>query len=108
MKTKNDLSFQEASLDYEAMIRCAKIAVYEVQGNLEDYNKQLHEALSKGDTTRLKLLPEWMEREVGKLSVCGETLASLLGGLDRAHITIVNRSITAEAQQYLDSEKEAE
>ena len=108
MKTKNDLSFQEALLDYEAMVRCAKIAVYEVQGNIEDYNKQLHEALSKDNITQLRLLPEWIEREVGKLAVCAETLASLLGGLDRAHVTIVNRSITAEAQQYLDSEKEAE
>jgi len=107
MKTKNDLSFQEASLDYEAMVRCAKIAVYEVQGNLEDYNKRLHEAFAENDTSLLKLIPEWMEREVGKLAVCAETLATLVGGLDRAHVNIVNRNITAEAQIYLDSEKEA-
>ena len=103
MKTKNDLSFQEATLDYEAMVRCARIAVYEVQGNIEDYNKKLHKALAEGDTTLLKLVPEWMEREMGKLVVCAETLASLIGGLDRAHVTIVNRNITAEAQDYLDS-----
>lgn len=105
MKTKNDLSFQEASLDYDALLQCAKIATYEVQGRLEDYNKQLHEAFSNSDTSLLKLIPEWMEREVGKLVICAETLAVLIGGMDRAHVTIINRTITPEAQEYLDSEE---
>jgi hypothetical protein len=105
MKTKNDLSFQEATLDYEAMLRTARIAVYEVQGRIQDYDKQLHKALSEDSTSLLRLIPEWMEREVGKLSVCAETLASLIGGLERAHVTIVNRNITKEAQEYLESEE---
>jgi len=106
MKTNNDLSFQEATLDYEAMLRCARIATYEVQGRLQDYDKQLHKALSDNDTSMLELIPEWMEREVGKLAICAETLATLLGGVDRAHVTIINRTITPGAQEYLDSENE--
>ena len=108
MRTKNELSFQKASLDYEAMIQGARIAVNKTQGSVENYNNRLHNALSEGDTTLLRLLPNWMEEEIKKLAVCTETLASLIGGIDRAHVVIVNRTMTKEARVYLDSEKESD
>ncbi len=106
MKTKNDLNFQEAILDYDALVKTAQIALVETQGQLEDLDKKLHEAIGKNDISLLRLIPEWMERELGRLTIASETLASLLGGLDRAHVTIVNRAISKEAQAYLDSENE--
>lgn len=104
MKTKSDLSFQEAKLDYAALIRTAQIATVEVQGRLEDLNKRLHQAISDNNTSQLKLIPEWMEQEVARLTTSSETLAALVGGLSRAHITIINRTLSKEAQEYLDSE----
>lgn len=105
MKTLNDLSFQQATLDYSALIRTAQIATVEAQSQIKDLDKRLHEALVSNDTSLLRLIPEWMERELGRLTTASETLASLIGGLDRAHINIVNRDISEEAQEYLDSEE---
>ncbi|MFA7101319.1 MAG: hypothetical protein WC196_06270 [Bacilli bacterium] len=108
MRTQNDLSFQQANLDYNAMVRTAQIATVEAQSQIEDLDKKLHEALGNNDVSLLRLIPEWMERELGRLTIASETLATLIGGLDRAHINIVNRDISEEAQAYLDSEEEEE
>jgi len=105
MRTQNDLSFQQANLDYNAMIRTAQIATVEAQGRIEDLDKKLHEALGNNDTSLLRLIPEWMERELTRLTIASETLATLIGGLDRAHVNIINRDISREAQEYLDSEE---
>jgi hypothetical protein len=105
MRTQNDLSFQQANLDYNAMIRTAQIATVEAHGRIEDLDKKLHEALGNNDTSLLRLIPEWMERELTRLTIASETLATLIGGLDRAHVNIINRDISREAQEYLDSEE---
>jgi hypothetical protein len=96
MKTKNDLSFDEAKLDYRALIRTAEIAVSVLEQKIRQRLDKVRDSYSNRDITSLYLEAEWLSEDAERLSLCCETLSTLWGGVDRSNITIVNKEVTNE------------
>jgi hypothetical protein len=92
-KTQNDLSHDLAQLDYQALINTAKIGLGSTMESISQYLGKLRDIGLYGclDTVALKLNSQWLCDEAQKLQIVGETLATLIGGLDRGTIEIINK-----------------
>jgi len=86
--TKNDLSYDQAKLDYQALLTTARVAYYELLENIYGYYNKLRDT---HDTTSYYLNASRLAREANHLVIVGETLATLQGGLERSVIEIVNK-----------------
>jgi hypothetical protein len=89
--TKNDLSFNHAKLDLQALIFTAKVALGELVRNIDNYNRRLIECASykEDDTVGIYLNAEWANDESKKLLKVAECLATLNGCLEREEIEII-------------------
>jgi len=90
--TKNDLCSNSATLDYQALLRTAQSA-YKL--GLEEVSRHLsvlHRFPPCGNTERY-LHAGWLAQEAKTLVVVAETLSTLLEGLTREEISIVNREV---------------
>ena len=86
--TKNDLSFDKAELDYEALIRTARIA----QGHcIERISQHIGKLRSLDTSVNSALEAEWLKLEAEKLLIASETWYTLQEGRSRSEITIVNK-----------------
>ena len=87
--TKNDLSFNRAELDYAALITTAQVAYHHCLNEIDRYR----EALRRPSSNSSRYLDAgWLCREADNLVIVAETLATLLGGLEREEIEVVNKS----------------
>jgi hypothetical protein len=93
--TKNDLSYDEAKVDFEALLRTAHCAVHSI---LENISKKLDVVRNETfkmdksiDITALHLNALWLSQEATELVICAETLATLIGAKTRTNIWIVNK-----------------
>ena len=83
-KTKNDLSFNEAKLDLEAMTVTAKVAVGRLIDSISSRIGELRDHPSS------YLVADWLNDDARWLTICSETLATLEGAKnDREIITII-------------------
>lgn len=89
--TKNDLSHNEAKLDYAALVKTAEIAVGKCKADIADYVFKITDDWSKKDFTGVYLKATWLREEAERLEIACETLATLKGGETRENIIIVNK-----------------
>lgn len=83
-KTKNDLSFNEAKLDLEAMRTTARVAVGMLVESISNRCATIR------DNPASYLEAGWLENNAKLLTICSETLATLNGAIkDREIITFV-------------------
>uniref|UniRef100_A0A6M3K562 Uncharacterized protein n=2 Tax=viral metagenome TaxID=1070528 RepID=A0A6M3K562_9ZZZZ len=88
--TKCDLSFDEVTLDYDALKRVAAIAVGKCVTEIERHKNELHDACFKLDTTMVHLSGHRLCEEAMQLELATEVYACLCGGKTRHKVTIVN------------------
>jgi hypothetical protein len=87
-KTKNDLSYNEAKLDYQAMLSTSKSAYVHC---LEEISRHLHNMRQLHPPYQPYLSAQWLAREAGQLVTIAETMSTLEGGLTRDSVLIVNK-----------------
>jgi len=88
-KTKNDLSFDCAKVDFQAMLSTAQTAYVHSRDRIY---RLLSETKSLGVTdTTLHLNAYWIEQESALFAIAGETLATLRGAVKRGKLEIVNK-----------------
>ena len=87
-KTKNDLSFDEVKLDYQAMLSVSKIACGHC---LEEISRHLGDMRIPSGKFIPWLSAQWLAREAGQLVIAAETMHTLQEGLGRSTVTIVNK-----------------
>jgi len=95
--TKNDLSFNKVTLDYRSLVLAASYAYGLLLESVSKRQRELLDAPSKAmkdpehHTASISLGARWLYEDVSKLQIVAETLATLIGGLDRDEIVIVNK-----------------
>lgn len=89
--TKNDLSFNEASLDFQAMLTTSKIAVGRCLDNISRYENNIRRDSINNDYTGVHCNANWLKAEAEYLEIASETLATLSGALERDNLFIVNK-----------------
>lgn len=87
-KTRNDLSYNRAELDYQALLSTSQIAYSHC---LEEIGRYLAELRSIKLLHHSYLTAQWLAREAEHLVIAAETMDTLLGGLKREEIVIVNK-----------------
>ena len=98
-KTKNDLSWDEVKLDYEALRVTASCAVGRLKDKVYHYLNGMVDNWHEGNMTSMYLNAQWMSEEAGRLVICAETLASLEEGLKRHNVIIVNKPEVPEEKE---------
>lgn len=89
--TKNDLCAGVATLDYQALITTARIAYrHSLEAIYGHYSVLFHKECSN---TKRYLHAKWLEDEASGLVIIAETLSTLLEGLDREEVVIVNKEV---------------
>lgn len=89
--TQNDLSFDEAKLDFQAMTTVAGVAVSRLLNNIHRYTKEIGLDFDTKDNTSMYLNSQRLNQETKLLVVCTETLATLREAATRGVLTIVNK-----------------
>lgn len=89
--TKNDLSSNEAKLDYSALVKTAEIAVSSCLAKVNDYANKIHYDWIAKSFAGVHLNASWLREEAERLEITCETLATLKRGETREHILIVNK-----------------
>ena len=89
--TKNDLSADETKLDYMALITIANIAVGRCMENVTSYNAKISEACFSRDITAIHMNGQRLSGEAKRLETATDVLATLLGGLTRTGLEVVNK-----------------
>jgi hypothetical protein len=87
-KTMNDLSFNHAKLDHEALIRTAEIAFGELIESIASHASKLRNY--SANYQRASLRSEWLAGDARKLVIVAETLDTLYGCRFRDEIEIIN------------------
>ena len=87
-KTQNDLSYDEAKLDYQALLATSRIAVGHCT---EEIYKHLSNLRAIPPNKPRPSSAEWLLREANQLAVAAETMYTLEEGLQRSNIIIVNK-----------------
>jgi hypothetical protein len=89
--TKNDLSANEAKLDYVALVKTAEIAVGHSLEQVSYYLNEIRKDRLGNYVTGLHCDANNMKNEAVMLEIACETLATLRGGETRENIVIVNK-----------------
>jgi hypothetical protein len=100
--TMNDLSFDHAKLDYEAMVRTAEIAFGRLLENIDEHTSLLRKRSYKKPSLR----SEWLLNDAKGLAIVAETLETLYGCRTRGTIEIVNVRKEEEEGDYDDEANE--
>ena len=88
-ETRNDLSFNCAKIDFQAMLSTAQTAYVHSRDRI---HRLLSETQSIGVTdTTLHLNAHWIKQESELFAIAGETLATLRGAAKREKLEIVNK-----------------
>jgi len=100
-KTDNDLSFNYAELDYEAMVQTAELAFSRLRDNVSSELGKLYPCgpLSPKETRNLKNAIDNLAREANFLVTVAETLQTLYGMQEREAVKIVNHPLDKEIYQ---------
>jgi len=88
--TKNDLSYNCAELDYDALITTARVAY---SHSLREIYRQQQILQDTGSNTSRYLEAGWLLGEAKNLVVVAETLSTLLEGITRDNITLINKPV---------------
>ena len=86
--TKHDLSYNEVTLDYQALVQTAEIAFTLARNDVYKYHNQLQEYPLKGS---FYISAECLERAAKQLRTAAETLYTLREGLERGILKVVNK-----------------
>ena len=86
--TKNDLSYNQTKLDYQALLDTAEIAFANTR---EELNKNLHSLYEHPLKGCFYLTTSRVETLAKQLNTVAETLYTLRGGLTREELEVVNK-----------------
>ena len=89
--TQSDLSYNEAKVDFQALVTTAAIAVREVRQQISRLDSQLQEDLFSNDVTGIHLKSQWIAEYAQSLAKVADTYSVLLGAKTRDNLTIVNK-----------------
>ncbi len=92
--TKNDLSYNETKLDYQAMLKTAAIATRELREQVNRLNSQLCDDLLHNEVTGIHLKSQWLAEYAQSLAITADTYSALLGAKERENISIINKAET--------------
>lgn len=87
--TKNDLSFDTAKLDYEALNMTASLAVEYLLRGIDDEVRKLSLAVYQ-ESSSLHLIAGRIKAKADNLTICAETLSTVIGMKDRSDLQIIN------------------
>jgi len=86
--TKNNLCYQKATLDFEALVGVAFVA----RGSLiESVTKYLGLLESEPDQSISSIYAERIKQTAEQLLICAETYSTLIGARERRELVIVNK-----------------
>ena len=86
--TEHDLSYNSTKLDYQALLRTARIAFAHTRNELNRHLHQTHEFNPIPDYAHLARL---INEEAEQLVIAAETMHTLKEGLTREELEIVNK-----------------
>jgi len=86
--TKNNLQYQKASLDFEALVKTATIAV---RWSLENIEKNIALLKNEPEKSLSYLFAERIKDTATELVTITETYSTLMGAIDRPILEIVNK-----------------
>ena len=89
--TKCDINGNKVTLDYQALLRVAGIAVRGSMNDVARCQDKLQEGLFKADTTSVHLQGMWMKQAADKLAVATDVWSALKCGLTRDEVELVNK-----------------
>jgi hypothetical protein len=95
MKTQNDLSYDTAKLDLQALHRTAQIAYWKC---LTELRERSEDELRRWDKDNAQNGPssvylEGIRQTAEQLEHCGNMYSTLTGALKRANVEIVNKKL---------------
>lgn len=88
--TKNDLSFDEAKLDFEALWKTAAHALQLSADRVRYYEGKICGPLGSPDNS-FTLNAQWLAEEANQLAVIADTLDTINGVRVRHRLKIINR-----------------
>uniref|UniRef100_A0A6H1ZJH4 Uncharacterized protein n=1 Tax=viral metagenome TaxID=1070528 RepID=A0A6H1ZJH4_9ZZZZ len=88
--TKNDLSYNETKLDFEALLKTAAFATSELRQQIKRLDSQLGDDLLHGNITGIHLESQWLSEYAQSLAIAADTYSALLGAKTREDISIIN------------------
>jgi len=88
--TKNDLSYDLAEIDYQALLITAQYAVGELTEKCADHIDKIRRTAFTKDGTSLRLNASNLKQAAIGLEICADTLATLEGVLENRRIEDVN------------------
>jgi len=86
--TKNDLSYNEAKLDYRALLDTATIAFAHTRNEIE---RLVHRTHDLNPHTNYASVARQLLDEAKRMAVAAETMHTLQEGLTRENILIINK-----------------
>ncbi len=86
--TKNNLQYQKASLDFEALVKTATIAV---RWSLENIEKNIALLKNEPEKSLSYLFAERIKDTATELVTITETYSTLMGAIDRPILEIVSK-----------------
>jgi len=89
--TKNDLSFDKASIDFKAMLQTSAYAVRELTEQVSRYLNEIRETSISNNMTTLWFNANRLKEVSQNLAVASETYATLKEAIDRSELEIVNK-----------------
>jgi len=88
-QTQHDLSYDKTTLDYEALLATSQIAFHHCIEEISKYTNNLREFPKPKFCYGLSA--QWLAREANHLVTVAETMETLLGGLERSELVIINK-----------------
>ena len=89
--TKNDLSFNETKLDFEALFKTAAFATRELREQINRHNGKLCDSLLNNDATGIHLQSQWLAEYAQSLAIAADTYSALLGAKTRDNLSVINK-----------------
>ena len=86
--TKNDLSYNKTSLDYQALVTTSKVAYGQL---LSSVYKRYRVLQGTESNTERYLEAGYLKSDAIQLVIVAETLSTLLEGLSREELVVVNK-----------------
>ncbi len=92
-RTKCDLSFNKALLDFDALLSTAKIAVGHCVERIEEHKQKIHDANLHGNGSSLSHQAGHLLRQAENLATSSEVLATLMAAQSREHLAITGHEL---------------
>ena len=89
--TMCDLSYDKATLDYQAMMDVAKAAIHAHVESINEHLYNMRTAIGEQNHVGTLLHAQWASEEARRLVTATDVLAALIGGVERSEVVLVNK-----------------